>query len=270
MTPTDRDKLLALIRLAGDAPPAGPHVADDADLLTAWRLNELTSAEGERFFGHLASCTACRAAVVDLSDVFTVSSPAAPHRTSRRRRLWWTAGVAAAACLVIGVTWALSTSSDSDQFARARQEARDGQLDRALKRLSGIRPDRLRTDEERAEFARVYEAAVFRAALADLMAGDNEDAAAHVIAARARGVDSPRLTDLYLLATSDRPGVEAALERFTSDHSTTPQGADGLVVTALCLERLGRPGEARPYWEKALPSVTDTAVREQIAKHLNE
>src|SRR5205823_7809330 len=113
--PRDRDRLLALFKLAADGPPAaGPHVADDDELLTAWRQGELTAAEEDRFFAHLDACPACRRRVAGLAGLFPepapapVAVPSAVARPSRPRRLLLTAVVAVAACLVIGLAWVLS------------------------------------------------------------------------------------------------------------------------------------------------------------------
>jgi hypothetical protein len=238
VTPTDRDKLLALIRLAGDAPPADPHVATDDDLLTSWRLGDLTPGEEDRFFAHLAACPACRASIVELAELLPetpepVTVPAAPVMPSRRQRLIRTAGVASAACLVIGLVWALSSTSDSKELARAQQALNEGRLDDVFRRVEGIRPDRLRTDAERAEFHKVYEEAAYRKALAELKAGHYDEAAAHCLSAKAKGVTSSRLTTVYELATAD-------------------------------------PTDRESVWQKTLPSVDDPELKSVIEAHLKK
>ena len=54
MTPTERDHMLDLFRHAAGVPAAtGAHVADDDELLAAWRMGDLSPAEEDRFYDHL-------------------------------------------------------------------------------------------------------------------------------------------------------------------------------------------------------------------------
>ncbi|HJZ60096.1 MAG TPA: zf-HC2 domain-containing protein [Gemmataceae bacterium] len=384
MKQSDRDRVLALFQLAADVPPPDTgHVADDDELLTAWREGNLTPAEEERFFAHLDACPACRKAVVELAQSLPApETPAVPEgaKHSGSRRLLWTAAVALAACLVIGIAWALTGSNDPAELARARADLEQGRPEAALERLQNIRPDRLGGDGPRAELAKLREQAAYEAALDDLKAARYDEAARTCRSVREKGVNSARLTNVYLMATADpaervpgelamafhptllhrgfrpdgtrpnpvflppNPEREAAWRAAVKEHPDDeflimnlgdfllnrgryheagevfsqrdlvgglpargasepgltradgralanfgdgqnppdvewaltcfrigdrfPTNAPALVNCAVCLERLGKPAEARPYWEKALPLVTDPAIKAQIEQNL--
>src|SRR5437762_553740 len=101
MNPTERDRLLALFGHAAADAPAGPHVADDDELLTAWRLGDLSAAEDARFHEHLAGCAGCRRYVADLA----AEPPAEPPPKSFPWRTVLTVVASLAACVVLVVGW---------------------------------------------------------------------------------------------------------------------------------------------------------------------
>ncbi len=68
---------------------------------------------------------------------------------------------------------------------------------------------------------------------------------------------------------SSREGVERARHAFMADdrHRTSPNAA---INTAICLERLGQPADARLLWLSALPQIADPQIKQIIEEHLNQ
>lgn len=227
MNQPEHDRLLALFaHAAADAPAPGPHVAADDELLTAWRLGDLTPAEETRFHHHLSNCAACRRAVADLAEL---------DREPERERKWpwprppWRSVlgtvVALAACLVLAVGYFVTPSSEARELARAEAELRDGRPDDALARLMKINPDRLK-ESARAERVRLLEQAAYGVVRSDVEAGRFDDAAARYTVASAAGAHSDRLEGLKVLAENHlslRPALTGASGSLL-DRGFTPRG----------------------------------------------
>lgn len=63
---------------------------------------------------------------------------------------------------------------------------------------------------------------------------------------------------------------EAALKEFQAVVAASPQNVSAQVNAAICLERLGRPADARHLWERVLELTGDARLRQQIEAHLTE
>lgn len=380
MNPTEREALLAVFRRAAatPAPPEG-HVADDPDLLTDWRLGNLSPAEEERFLDHLDACAACRKAVAQLPAPEETPAPATPTAEPAARSAGfpraaiWGAVLALAACVMIAV-WVTSPSAESVQLARAADDLKAGRPDAALDRLAKIRADRL-DRPTKGEHDRLLEEAAYQSGRAALEAGRFDAVDAAYAKATTGGTVSGRLENLKLLADRKIPGevvlvsaghrslldrgfipagrridrgiegpnagqlgaweaavkmypnsaelrlnygeallslnryddaarefreairiepanpagynglgmalaandrdpdgkarFDKALAQFREAEKLTPDSSEVLLNVATALEGKGDRAAAKPYWEKALPKVTDPKVRDMIQAHLN-
>jgi tetratricopeptide (TPR) repeat protein len=223
MNQPDRDRLLALFgHAAADAPASGPHVADDEELLTAWRLGELSPAEDARFHEHLANCPGCRRYVADLSaaDSPATTGPGVEQTTASSAfptpsRFPWRSVVgvvaALAACVVLAVGWLGVPSTEAREVARAEAEFNEGKPEAALARLMRIPPERL-TAREKARRLELLERAAYQTIRGDLEAGRSDEAAMRHTVASAAGATSDRLNGLKVLADNRltlRPALTA-------------------------------------------------------------
>lgn len=207
MNPTEHDRLLALFGHAAADIPAGPHVADD-ELLTAWRLGDLSTDEDARFHDHLASCAGCRRLVADLSEAEAPAAAAVAASGPTPATFPWRsvlgAVAALAACLVVAVVWIGMPSSAAREMAQAEAEYNDGKSDAALARLMRIPSDRL-TAGEREKRSQLLERAAYQSIRDDLEAGRHDDASSRYTVASAAGATSPRLDGLKVIADNRLP-----------------------------------------------------------------
>jgi cytochrome c-type biogenesis protein CcmH/NrfG len=252
MNPTERDRLLALFRhAAADGPAAGPHVADDDELLTAWRLGELSPAEDARFHEHLASCAECRKLVAVLAEAFpqTTAEPT-PSRFGWRSVVGVLAALAA--CVVLAVGWLGMPSTEAREVAKAEAEFNDGKPDAALARLMRIPPDRLKVSE-RQRRQELLERAAYQTIRGDLEAGHYDAAASHYTVASAAGAASSRLDGLKVLADNHLPLRPTLTPQAGSllERGYLPNGANPMMSVPV-------PNDAlRAAWDAAVKANPD-------------
>jgi tetratricopeptide (TPR) repeat protein len=264
MNPTERDRLLALFRhAAADGPAAGPHVAEDEELLTAWQLGGMSPAEDARFHEHLAGCAACRRYVAALAAApppaaeQTTATPAGPTPAKFPWRRVLGVVAALAACVLLVVGWLGMPTTEAREVARAEAEFNEGQAGAALARLLRIPPERL-TAKERERRVSLLEQAAYRTMRGGLEAGNFDAAASQHTVVSAVGVHSSRLDGLKVLADHRlplRPALTgqsgSLLERGYQPDGSRPKTPQPLV-----------PNDTlRAAWDAAVKaSPTDPAV----------
>lgn len=249
MNPTERDRLLALFGHAAADAPAGPHVADDDELLTAWRLGDLSPAEDARLHEHLATCADCRRHVADLAATSPIAEPT-PKKSSWRSVIGVVAALAA--CVVLAVGWFVLPSSAAREVARAETEVNDGKPDAALARLMRVSPDRLPAAQKEKRQA-LLERAAYQAVRGDVEAGRFEDATTQYEVASAAGAKSARLDGLRVLADRRLPLKPALSPDAGSllDRGYLPNGANPTMSVPV-------PNDAlRAAWVEALTANPD-------------
>jgi tetratricopeptide (TPR) repeat protein len=212
MNPTERDRLLALFRhAAADGPAAGPHVAEDEELLTAWQLGGMSLAEDALFHEHLAGCAACRRYVAELAAA--APPPAAEHATvvpaePTPAKFPWRGvlGVVAAlaACVLLVVGWLGMPTTEAREVARAEAEFNEGKPEAALVRLLRIPPERL-TAKDKERRMSLLEQAAYQTIRGDLGAGNFDAAVSQYTVVSAVDVHSSRLDGLRVLAEHRLP-----------------------------------------------------------------
>ena len=297
-TPDVKDTLVRLLREAFDAQPVpvGPHVVDDEDLLARWSMGELDAAEHEEIISHLADCPECReivplmvengALVLPNASVPVPESPTARPPLAERRPT--AVGQSLSAKIVKFGALAIAASLLVAVFLFWPRETRLGQslalteFDFELDGGSYGMSLRVLPDETRQQWdAKIAERPLevrLRLEYGRLLLEHNhaDDAITHfdeALKLEPNNADAHigKGAALYEKAYNENSNnFEPALEQFRLALAQRPDDVSAQVNAAICLERLGRSGEAAKHFQEAYRLTDDSEMRDRIRTHLAE